>query len=217
MPKYCVVSIMPRSPYQPPRPQSSGRGSNAPRACLSNPTTSPISWVPEAMAARAVSRDAPPVAQPLITLVNGSPVRPSRLTIVSGLPAESEPPTANWMSGQPTPASASAARAALTAICSPDTSSLRPNGWMPMPAMARPPLIRSALPSPGAPAGPSVSARGLCVAPRARGKRVGRHHDPVVAEEWLDDQPHRHADAVAVRRRAPVSRPCTAIPPSRAT
>ena len=93
------------------------------------------------MAARAATRAAPPVAQPLITLVNGRPVSPSRLTIVSGLPAESEPPTANWMSAQLIPASARAARAAATPIASPDTSSFRPNGWMPMPTMAR--LLRS--------------------------------------------------------------------------
>src|SRR5687767_15096520 len=101
MAKNCVVSIRPVSPYQEPSPQSSGRGSNAPGGCLSNPTTIAISAAPEASIACAVASADPPVAQPLRTLMKGTPVRPSTDTVVSALPAESDPPAANSTSCQP--------------------------------------------------------------------------------------------------------------------
>ena len=53
----------------------------------------------------AVASAEPPVAQPLRTLMNGTPVRPSTETVVSALPAASEPPAANSTSCQPRPAS----------------------------------------------------------------------------------------------------------------
>ena len=49
-PKNCVVSISPVSPYQSPRPQSAGFGSNAPRGCLSNPMAMTTSAAPALMA-----------------------------------------------------------------------------------------------------------------------------------------------------------------------
>src|SRR5215210_5009160 len=113
--------MRPVSPYQDPSPQSSGSGLNAPGGCLSKPTTSATSALPAASIACAVASADPPVAQPLRTLMNGTPVRPSTETVVSALPAASEPPAANSTSCQPMPASASAARAAIAAISSPDT------------------------------------------------------------------------------------------------
>ena len=95
MAKNCVVSIRPVSPYHAPRPQSSGSGLNAPGGCLSKPTTSAISAAPASSMAWAVASADPPVAQPLRTLMNGTPVRPSTETIVSALPAASDPPAAN--------------------------------------------------------------------------------------------------------------------------
>ena len=94
MAKNCVVSISPVSPYQEPSPQSSGSGLNAPGGCLSKPTTSAISAAPAASIACAVASADPPVAQPLWTLMNGTPVRPSAETVVSALPAASDPPAA---------------------------------------------------------------------------------------------------------------------------
>ena len=123
--------MRPVSPYHEPSPQSSGSGLNAPGGCLSKPTTSAISAAPAASIACAVASADPPVAQPLRTLMNGTPVRPSTETVVSALPAASDPPAANSTSCQPTPASRSAARAATAAISRPDTPSWRPNGWMP--------------------------------------------------------------------------------------
>ena len=105
MAKNCVVSISPVSPYHEPSPQSSGSGLNAPGGCLSKPTTSAISAAPAASIACAVASADPPVAQPLWTLMNGTPVRPSAATIVSALPAASDPPAANSTSCQPMPAS----------------------------------------------------------------------------------------------------------------
>ena len=128
--------MRPVSPYHEPSPQSSGSGLNAPGGCLSKPTTSAISAAPAASIACAVASADPPVAQPLWTLMNGTPVRPSAETVVSALPAASDPPAANSTSCQPTPASRSAARAATAAISRPDTPSCRPNGWMPTPTTA---------------------------------------------------------------------------------
>src|SRR3954471_18021787 len=110
MAKNCVVSIRPVSPYQDPRPHSSGSGLNAPGGCLSKPTTSAISAEPATSIACAVVSADPPVAQPFETLMNGTPVSPSTDTIVSALPAASDPPAANSTSCHPRPASASAAR-----------------------------------------------------------------------------------------------------------
>src|SRR6476619_2474224 len=107
MAKNCVVSIRPVSPYQEPIPHSSGSGLNAPGGCLSKPTTSASSASPAASIACAVVSAEPPVAQPFLTLMNGTPVRPSTDTDVSALPAASEPPAAKSISSQATPASAS--------------------------------------------------------------------------------------------------------------
>src|SRR3954447_642907 len=112
MAKNCVVSMSPVSPYQEPIPHSSGSGLNAPGGCLSKPTTSAISAEPATSIACAVVSADPPVAQPLDTLMKGTPVMPSTETIVSALPAASDPPAAKSTSCQPMPASASAARAA---------------------------------------------------------------------------------------------------------
>ncbi len=68
-------------------PHSSGSGLNAPGGCLSKPTTSAVSAAPEASIAWAVVSADPPVAQPFLTLMNGTPVRPSAETVVSALPA----------------------------------------------------------------------------------------------------------------------------------
>ena len=73
--------------------------------------------------------------------------------MVSGLPAASEPPKANWMSFHVHDASASARRTA-TAPCSMPVDSWRPKGWMPTPTMATslllPALMSALLPSTGA-------------------------------------------------------------------
>src|SRR3954451_1414535 len=121
MAKNCVVSISPVSPYQEPMPHSSGSGLNAPGGCLSKPTTSAISAEPATSIACAVVRAEPPVAQPFLTLMNGTPVSPSTETVVSALPAASEPPAATSTSSQPIPASSNAARAAIAAISRPET------------------------------------------------------------------------------------------------
>src|SRR5215212_72343 len=128
--------MSPVAPYQEPRPQSSGSGLKAPGGCLSKPTTSAISAAPATSIACAVASADPPVAQPLRTLMNGTPVSPSTDTVVSALPAASDPPAANSTSCQATPASRSAARAATAAISRPETPSWRPNGWMPTPTTA---------------------------------------------------------------------------------
>ena len=60
---------------------------------------------PEASIACAVVSAEPPVAQPFLTLMNGTPVRPSTDTVVSALPAASEPPAAKSICSQPRPAS----------------------------------------------------------------------------------------------------------------
>ena len=117
-------------------PHSSGSGLNAPGGCLSKPTTSATSALPAASIACAVISAEPPVAQPFLTLMKGTPVRPSTDTVVSALPAASEPPAANSIASQPMPASASAARAAWAAISRPDTPGWRPKGWMPSPTTA---------------------------------------------------------------------------------
>ena len=121
MAKNWVVSIRPVSPYQRPRPQSSGSALNAPGGCLSKPTTRARSADPARSIAWAIVSAEPPVAQPFLTLTNGTPVSPSIATEVSALPAASLPPTAKSISGQLTPASVRAARAAATAICRPVT------------------------------------------------------------------------------------------------
>ena len=89
-------------------PQSSGSGLNAPRGCLSKPTTSATSAAPETSIAWAVVSAVPPVAQPFLTLMNGTPVKPEIDTDVSALPAASDPPAAKSTSCQAMPASASA-------------------------------------------------------------------------------------------------------------
>ena len=70
MPKNCVVTIKPASPYAAGSPQSSGRGSNAPRGCLSKPTARAISAAPDRIACTADISALPPVAQPFLTFVN---------------------------------------------------------------------------------------------------------------------------------------------------
>src|SRR6516165_11253228 len=76
------------------------------------------------------------VAQALNTSVNGIPVRPTMPTIASGLATVQLPPTANWMSFQSTPASASARRIASAPISIADLPSNRPNGCRPTPITA---------------------------------------------------------------------------------
>ena len=112
-------------------PHSSGSGLNAPGGCLSKPTTNAVSALPADNIACAVIKAEPPVAHPFLTLMKGTPVRPSTDTVVSALPAASEPPAAKSISSQPRPASSSAARAACAAISRPETPGWRPNGWMP--------------------------------------------------------------------------------------
>ena len=112
MPKNWVVSIRPVSPYQRPRPLSSGSALNAPGGCLSKPMAMTRSWSPDRMARSAMASALPPVAHPLRTLMNGKPVRPRSLTSVSAFPAARLPPNAHCTSAQPIPASASAWRAA---------------------------------------------------------------------------------------------------------
>ena len=109
MPKNCVVTMRPASPYAAGRPQSSGRGSKAPRGCLSKPTASAISALPERIAFTADINALPPVAQPFLTFVNGIPVRPRSATRVSARPAPSLPPNATCTSVHARPASRSAA------------------------------------------------------------------------------------------------------------
>ena len=69
--------MSPVSPYQEPIPHSSGSGLNAPGGCLSNPTTSAMSALPADSIAWAVVSAEPPVAQPFLTLMNGTPVSPT--------------------------------------------------------------------------------------------------------------------------------------------
>ena len=71
---------------------------NAPGSCLSNPMAMPMSAAPDSIVFTAWASAVPPVAQPLTTLVNGRPVRPTRLTMVSAAPPSIDPPTANCMS-----------------------------------------------------------------------------------------------------------------------
>ncbi len=108
MPKNWVVTMSPASPYPSGRPHSAGRGSKAPRGCLSNPTASAMSAAPARIALTAENNALPPVAQPFLTLVNGIPVRPKSATRVSARPDPSLPPKATWTSGQVSPASSSA-------------------------------------------------------------------------------------------------------------
>ena len=109
-------------------PHSSGSGLNAPGGCLSKPTTSAVSALPAVSIACAVISAEPPVAQPFLTLMNGTPVSPSTDTVVSALPAASEPPAAKSICSQPRPASVSAARAACAAISRPDDAGVAAEG-----------------------------------------------------------------------------------------
>src|SRR2546423_1025066 len=86
--------MRPVSPYHEPMPHSSGSGLNAPGGCLSKPTTRATSAEPAESIAWAVVRAEPPVAQPFLTLMKGTPVSPSTDTDVSAFPAASEPPAA---------------------------------------------------------------------------------------------------------------------------
>ena len=142
--KNCVVSMRPDSPYQDPMPHSSGSGLNAPGGCLSKPTTNATSALPADSIACAVIKAEPPVAHPFLTLMKGTPVRPRTDTVVSALPAASEPPAAKSISSQPRPASVSAARAAWVAISRPETPGWRPNGWIPRPMTATSSLMTAA-------------------------------------------------------------------------
>ena len=90
--KNCVVTISPAAPYQSGRLYSAGIALNAPRGCLSNPTARPRSYSPDRIAICAENSADPPAAQPLRTLMNCAPVRPSCSTIESGLPAASDAP-----------------------------------------------------------------------------------------------------------------------------
>ena len=90
MAKNCVVTMKPRSPYHWPMPAEAGSALNIPRGCLSNPTARPRSNCPDPTACVAAASALPAVAQPLETLMNCRPVRPSSLTSVSAVP-ELEP------------------------------------------------------------------------------------------------------------------------------
>ena len=134
--KNWVVSISPVRPYHAPSPKSSGAALKAPRSCLSKPIAMATSADPEVMAWAATVNALPPVAHPLLTLMNVSPVRPRSATSVSAAPADRLPPAANCTSSQPIPASLSAARAALAPCCLPLAPSVRPNRCIPIPTMA---------------------------------------------------------------------------------
>src|SRR3712207_435787 len=93
------------------------------------------------MLLHAIESALPAVAHPLLTFVNGRPVRPSSATMVSGLALLPSllprlPPKANWRSLHSVPASRRAWRAAYTPISRAVIPSWRPNGWMPIPTMA---------------------------------------------------------------------------------
>src|SRR5688500_9404716 len=175
MAKNCVVSIIPLSPYQLPRPKSAGSTSNAPGGCLSKPMAMPRSYAPERMARSAIASALAPVAQPLATLTNSIPVSPRSATIVSALPAAWLPPNANCTSGHRRPASSSARRAATAPWSRPD-SAWRPNGWMPAPTIATSLIVHS-----------PVARRREC-------EGDGRGAVAVVRDD-LDDQFHRRANA----------------------
>ena len=102
------VNARPLAPYQAPRPNATGSMVKAPRGWESNPTTAAKSAAPAEIACTAEISELLPVAQPLRTLRNGTPVSPSSVTSVSALPADMLPPTAYWMSGQDSEASANA-------------------------------------------------------------------------------------------------------------
>ena len=184
--------MRPVSPYQEPSPSPPAAGSNAPGGCLSNPTTSAISAEPAASMACAVASADPPVAHPLLTLMNGTPVRPSTDTVVSALPAASEPPAANSTSCQPTPASRSAARAATAAISRPDTPSCRRTGGCRCRRQRRSRVLHG---------------------------RERIRHSAVAAGRGDQHELHRHADAqalrIGLRRAAPRRAPRRAAPRSR--
>ena len=84
--------MSPVSPYHFWRPAASGSALNAPLGCLSKPTAIPMSNWPDLIVVYADSNAEPPVAQPFETFINGTPVRPNSLTIVSALPAADDPP-----------------------------------------------------------------------------------------------------------------------------
>ncbi len=147
MPKNWVVTIRPASPYAAGSPQSSGRGSKAPRGCLSNPTARATSAAPDRIACTADISALPPVAQPFLTFVKGIPVRPRSETSVSARPDPSLPPKATWTSVHSSPASRSAAWMAWRPSSRPVSSGCRPNLDRPIPTIghagARPGVHRT--------------------------------------------------------------------------
>jgi hypothetical protein len=94
-----------------------------------------VSAAPERKALYALINALPPVAQPLATLMNGTPVRPRSETSVSAAPAADEPPNAYSTSDQVIAASCRARRAA-TAPCSRPVIGWRPKACIPIPTMA---------------------------------------------------------------------------------
>ena len=106
--------------------------------------------------------------------MNGTPVRPRTDTVVSALPAASDPPAAKSTS---CPADArvarARARAATAAISRPDTPGWRPKGWMPTPTTATPSSCSFAV---------------------LRGPE-GKGHRAAVARSRDEHELHRHPDA----------------------
>ena len=86
---------------------------------MSKPTATTTSAAPAWIALYALIRALPPVAHPLATLMNGTPVRPSRETSVSASPAAAEPPNAYSTRDHSIPASPSANRVAVRALFEP--------------------------------------------------------------------------------------------------
>ena len=124
--------------------------------------------MPERIAFTAQTSALPPVAQPFLTLTNGSPVSPSWDTRVSESPALSLPPNAAPTRDHSIPASASAVPMAPRASCRPPVSGDRPNGVRPAPQIRTSPLMGS-LPGHESPSvlrgheSPSGAAAGLAL------------------------------------------------------
>ncbi len=109
-----------------------------PLGIFSIPNTSTVSCWPARIALAASMSAAPPLAQPASTFTIGMPVRPSapRTLWPAATPEYTVAQNAAWKSGSP--ASARAARTAVTPISVTVTSSNRPKGWSPVPAIATP-------------------------------------------------------------------------------
>src|ERR1700688_4715725 len=104
MPKNLVVTYWPLSPYQAGTLVVRGLPLNEPRGCLSMPTAMTMSSVPARMAFAACWIVAALVAHALKTLMNGIPVRPTKL-VRGSVETAQLPPKALWTSLHGTPAS----------------------------------------------------------------------------------------------------------------